>query len=240
MANLLVPPQPQACQVYDRGAIIAWGLQRFPKGYTYNVYWEAGTFATPPAGALANLYESGLKATGASIRAGAGSVPIPINTNIYVAITSVTPSGVESAQSDPLYISIDNAEHNPPVAIARDDSGQPKTLLVDEDGNLVTDAAGGGGTTCTLTLQQQTDVSVTTVAADILAAPQIPSPLANRKIVIVQNDSGQDVFLGTSTLQNHKLPTGGSRVLNADDISVGMHAKLAAGGPVTVNVWEYA
>lgn len=145
MPNLLVPPKPAPCQVYDRGAIIAWGLQKFPRGYTYNVYWEAGEFSTPPAGALVNAYEAGLKSTSSSVRAGTGTVTVPINTDIYVSVTSVTPGGLESAQSSPLFLSLTNAEHNPPVAVARDDSGQSKTLLINENGQLVTTATGGGG-----------------------------------------------------------------------------------------------
>ena len=145
MANLLVPPKPGPVQVYDEGAIIAWGgVQKFPRGYTFNVYWEAGTFSSPPAGALANTFETGLPSTTASIRSGSGASVVPINTDIYVAVTSVTPGGVESAQSTPLFLSMTNAEHNPPVAVARDDSGQPKTLLINESGQLVTTATGGG------------------------------------------------------------------------------------------------
>jgi len=98
----ITPPQPGIVGIQDEGAIIAW-TGTYPAGTTFNVYWEAGTFAAPPTPPLANLFESGLIAKTSSIRSGEGSVTIPINTNIYVSVTSVDLAGSESTQSQILF-----------------------------------------------------------------------------------------------------------------------------------------
>jgi hypothetical protein len=130
-----VPPKPQTVS-YDTGeAIIAW-LGTFPIGTTFRTYWEAGDLVTVPSQPFTNQFGDNLKSKTDSIRAGNGINTIPDNTNIYVAVTSVSISGVESAQSPALYLPICNADDADSVTVARDEAHFKKLLLTDDKGRL--------------------------------------------------------------------------------------------------------
>lgn len=129
------PPKPQPVNVYDAGAIIAW-LGVYPTGTAFNTYWEIGTFDAPPSPPLVYRFSSGLKARTDSIRAGHGIDAIPIGVNVYITVTSVL-YGIESAQSEPIFLSICNGDDSDAVNVGQDKSGTRKSLRTDEKGRLV-------------------------------------------------------------------------------------------------------
>lgn len=139
MATPPIPPQPQIFTLSDGEATIAWG-ENYPTGTTFNVYWETGIFETLPVAPLTNIFSTGEVAQRSNILVGSGVIPIPINTNIYVAVTSINPSG-ESAQSIPLFLSLDNtAQPNKMIGVGQSDNGTFKHVKTNEHGRIQNDA----------------------------------------------------------------------------------------------------
>jgi hypothetical protein len=130
-----VPPKPQQVNLYNNGAIIAW-LGTYPIGTTFNTYWEAGTINAAPSTPLAYRFSNNLKARTDSIRVGYGIDIISANTNIYVTVASVL-NGIESDQSEPIFLSVCLGDSSDSVNIAKDEAGTKKSLKTDEKGRLI-------------------------------------------------------------------------------------------------------
>lgn len=91
----------------------------------------------------------------------------------------------------------------------------------------------------TLGTSQSTDISITSVSQDILQAPAIAVPLVDRKLVVLQNTSNVDIFIGTASLQGHLVPKqGGLRSFSCDS-SMSVYARVVLGAHI-LNVWEFA
>lgn len=243
MANLNVPGRPRVARQGGAHVRLTWKTPA-TRGFRWNVYAAVAGVAAPLPGPPLNVAPIQAEFFTFSLTDVAGNNP-PGN-DLLVAITSVNEvNGQESAQSAILAVNVDAGDpcaQNRVIA-GRSPSGQSTYLATDEDGRIFVSPDGDPIPVtgdCPLTSHFQTDVTVTTTAADIINSPAIVAPLAGRKMIILQNRGNQSVFLGTATLQNHELKAGGSRVLKASEISLGMYARIAAGAGTTVNVWEFA
>lgn len=83
---------------------------------------------------------------------------------------------------------------------------------------------------------QQTDVPVSVTPVEVLQAGPA-TPLIDRKLVVLQNNSNRDIYVGDATLQNHRIPKrGGVRSFSAGPGLV-LWARTDLGS-ATLNVWE--
>ena len=240
MANINVPGKPFLVRSTRDTLRIKWQTP-VTRGFGWNVYAGIEGTGAPLPGPALNSAVLPTQTFLLALTDVAGNNP-PGN-DLEVAITSVNlTTGEESAQSILAEFNVDALDPGIPnrVLVGRSPSGAPMYLATDEDGRLYLSADTSLTINkCVLSNNQQTDVTVGTTAVDILAAPQIPAPLAARKMVIVQNRGNKEVLLGTSALQNHVVPAGGTRILTADEIAVGMWARVVSAPSVVLNVWEY-
>lgn len=129
------PPKPQIVSLENGGAIIAW-LGTYPAGTVFNTYWEIGTFNSPPSPPLVYRFSTGLRSRTNSVGAGRGIDIIPKDVNIYMTVTSFF-GGMESPQSEPIFLSISNSNNADSVNVGADESGTKKLLKTDEEGRLI-------------------------------------------------------------------------------------------------------
>ena len=229
------PPKPNISNIQDEQAIIAWGGD-YPTGTTFNVYWEAGALDTPPGGPLSNTFETGLTSRQSSIRAGTGAPPIPANTNVYVAITSVF-GGVESSQGTALFLSLKNAaQPSRAVGVGMDDVSVRKYLHTDECGNLgITSLSGSAPIPvdeAELIAQTPTTVPVSTTPVALPA-----SPVAGRRLLVVQNQGSTDLYVGLSGSEIFKIERDQTWTITLSESSAIFGVRLVGSGDVIV--WEF-
>ena len=148
-----------------------------------------------------------------------------------VLIVSTTPAaGVATEAKQDAQISILNSiDGGIPGALGQSPSAgsMPVVLATEQVPLQVLDV---------VTLQQQLDVALTTVAIDVLQPPTL-SPIPTRKMVVLQNNSARDILLGDSAVQGHVIPrNGGVRAFSAG-AALSLYARTATGS-ATLNVWE--
>jgi hypothetical protein len=228
-----IPHKPQIVSIVDGGAIVAW-LGTYPAGTTFNTYWAYGSANSIPPTPFVNLFSSGLKARTDSFTEGNGIVPIPRDSNIYISVTSFM-HGVESAQSDPIFLSICNSAKEDQIAIARDESNANKLLRTDEKGRLfvVTDSSNPAIVT-EAPLIALAPVLINVSTSSIL----LPStPAVNRQMIVLQNQGTNSLFVGLTGSELYEIDP--KQTLT---FTVGGATEIAGkrnAGSGNVCIWEY-
>lgn len=229
-----VPPKPQPVTVYDDGAIIAWH-GTYPTGTTFTIYWNAGSSGSIPSLPYSNIFQSGLKARTGSVRAESGVDTIPKGMNIYVSVTSNW-GGQESAQSEPLFLSICNATQSNEVSVGRDYSDQNKMLLTDEKGRIFVTTDAGAPIVVDETTLTASDPQIIPVGVSAIELPS--SPLLNRKMLVIQNQGTTILKLGLSGSELYKLDANQTLTFTVGSASSIFGVRDSGTGDVCI--WEFS